>query len=156
MASGSWRPHASLNRNSISQIASSSALVMLPLTFASCAPSQLCQSPAHFYPPQVGSIRLAVSSPAMTAWSDRPRGADEDPFRRGPPLAAVGPWFVGTGPAVGGDRGAVCLGSHWCRFLAHLAADIDRLGDEGGDEREAGDACHNLELRHLSCSPMLG
>src|SRR5262245_26489701 len=156
MASGSWRPHASLNRNSISRIASSSALVILPLTFASCAPSPLCQSPAHVYPPQVGSIRLAVSSPAMTAWSDRPRGADEDSFRRGPPLAAVGPWFVGTGPAVGGDRGTVSLGSHRRRLLGDLTANIDRLGDEGGDEGQADDACHNLELGHLSRSPMLG
>src|SRR5262249_36610036 len=91
-----------------------------------------------------------------TSGLDRPRGADEDPFRWGPPLAAVGPWLVRTGPVVDSDLGTVCLGSHRCRFLGDRTANINRLRDEGGNEGEADDACDKFELRHLSCSPMLG
>src|SRR5262249_60695477 len=81
---------------------------------------------------------------------DRPGGADDDLFRRGAPWAAIGPWLWFTGPGTAGceDLGTVRFGSHWSRFRRYLAADVNRLRDEGGDEGEADDARHNPELRH--------
>jgi hypothetical protein len=69
--------------------------------------------------------------------SDRPRRADDHPFRRGPPLAPVGPRFLGTSPATAGrkDRGTVFFGSHWSRFRRCFAADVERVGYEGGNVR---------------------
>jgi hypothetical protein len=68
--------------------------------------------------------------------SDRPWRADEDPFRRGSPLAPEGPRFLGTSPATAGrkDLGTVFFGSRWSRFRRCFAADVERVDYEGANE----------------------
>ena len=83
--------------------------------------------------------------------SDRPWRADQDPFRRGPPLAPVGPRFLGATPAAAGRKnlGTVLFGSsHRSRFRRCFAAYVERIGYESANEGQAGDARQDAELRH--------
>src|SRR5262249_46064952 len=167
MASGSCRPHASLNRNSISRIASSSALVMLaphvrsirPVAALVIAGRAQCASLIAPYASLSAASRIYPTcgvKPGNESLVRSAAGCGRSPVSTGSAIGSRRARLVGTGPAVDGDRGTVSLGSHRRRLLGDLTADIDRLGDEGGNKGEAGDACHNLELRHLSRSPMLG
>jgi hypothetical protein len=82
--------------------------------------------------------------------SDRPWRADQDPFGRGPPLAPVGPRFLGATPAAAGrkDLGTVLFGSHRSRFRRCFAAYVERIGYESANEGQADDARQDAELRH--------
>jgi hypothetical protein len=93
--------------------------------------------------PEIGSggrrrpPRARADSSGLYETSDRPRRADDHPFRRGPPLAPVGPRFLCTSPATAGrkDLGTVFFGGHWSRSRRCFAANVDRVGYEGSNER---------------------
>ena len=75
-----------------------------------------------------------VCTPEMASnWSG---AAHDDPLRRGPPLAPVGPRLLRASPAIAGrgHLGAVFFDSHWRSFRRYLAANTDRLRYESGNE----------------------
>jgi hypothetical protein len=67
--------------------------------------------------------------------SNRSQGANDDPLRRGPPLAPIGPRLLRTSPAIAGREhfGAIFFHSYRRYFCCYFAANTDRLRYEGGN-----------------------